>query len=201
MRVLIHGTDERLERALRERGLDLVREGDAGALVTLGPPPVLQSLAELTPDEWIARFQRWTEEPFWAIQTWLQAVLARGEPGRLVALTTTLAVQPFLGGGADGAAAVALHTLVQIAAVEYGARGIRANAIAAGWRQATLPRALDPGLANTDTPTGRLTSESDLAAAVRWLLSDDADQVNGEILRVDGGYTVTGGAQPDPRRK
>jgi NAD(P)-dependent dehydrogenase (short-subunit alcohol dehydrogenase family) len=200
MRVLVHGSDERLEGALRDRGLELVSEGVAGAMVALAPAPLLRPLAQLTPDEWTTRFHLCTEEPFWAIQAWLQGVLARGAPGRLVALTTTLGAQPFPGGGADGAAAVALQTLVRIAAVEYGSRGIRANAIAAGWREATLPAALDSELALADTPTGRLTSESDLAATVLWLLSDDAEQVNGEILRVDGGYTVTGGARPDPRR-
>ena len=51
-----------------------------------------------------------------------------------MAVTTTLGAQPFPGGGPDGASAVALQTLVRIAAAEYGSHGIRANAIAAGWR-------------------------------------------------------------------
>ncbi|MBV9003482.1 MAG: SDR family oxidoreductase, partial [Solirubrobacterales bacterium] len=74
----------------------------------------------------------------------------------------------------------------------------RANAIAAGWRERTLPAGLDGELAATDTPTRRLVNESDLAAAVLWLLGDQADQVNGEILRVDGGYSITRGSRPDP---
>jgi NAD(P)-dependent dehydrogenase (short-subunit alcohol dehydrogenase family) len=63
-----------------------------------------------------------------------------------------------------------------------------------------MPRELDPELARADTPTGRLTSDADIAATVSWLLSDDAAQLNGEVLRVDGGYTITGGSRPDPRR-
>jgi NAD(P)-dependent dehydrogenase (short-subunit alcohol dehydrogenase family) len=94
---------------------------------------------------------------------------------------------------------MALHTLVRIAAIEYGSRGIRANAVAAGWREQTLPPELDPELARTDTPTGRLTSEADIAAAVAWLLSGDADQLSGEVVRLDGGYTITRGSRPDPR--
>jgi NAD(P)-dependent dehydrogenase (short-subunit alcohol dehydrogenase family) len=118
-----------------------------------------------------------------------------------VAVTTTLGAQPFPGGGADGAFAVALQTVVRIAAAEYGPRGIRANAIAAGWREHNLPAELDPELAVADTPTGRLVSEADIAATVGWLLSADADQLNGEILRLDGGYTITGGSRPDPRKQ
>jgi enoyl-[acyl-carrier-protein] reductase (NADH) len=33
-----------------------------------------------------------------------------------------------------------------------------------------------------------------------WLLSDAAENVNGEIVRVDGGYTLSRGARPDPRK-
>jgi NAD(P)-dependent dehydrogenase (short-subunit alcohol dehydrogenase family) len=201
MRALVHGTDEALELALRARGLELVREGPADALVTLGPPPVLRPLAEISVEDWLARFEAWTEGPFWALQAWLRAILDRGARGGWVAVTTTLGAQPFPGGGADGAAAVALQTLVRIAAIEYGPRGIRANGIAAGWREPALPSELDGDLALADTPTGRLVSESDVAGAVAWLLSDDAGQVTGEILRLDGGYTITQGSRADPRKE
>ena len=201
MRALLHGADEPLEAALRERGFDLVREGDTDVLLTLGPPPQLLPLAEITAPEWIARFTSRAEEPFWAFQGWLRAVLARRTRGRWVAITTTLGAQPFPGGGPDGTSAVALQTLVRIAALEYGARGIRANVIAAGWREDYLPPHLDAELAAADTPTGRLASVSDIAAAAAWLLSDDAEQVNGEILRLDGGYTISRGSRPDPRRQ
>jgi len=198
-RLLLHGADAGLEDALRARALDLAHQGPADALITAGPPPLLLPLAETRPEDWKARFTACVEDPFWAFQAWLREQLARKAPGRWIAITTTLGAQPFPGGGADGTFAVALQTLVRIAAVEYGHRGIRANAIAPGWRAQRLPAELDRELAIADTPTGRLTSDDDLAAAVAWLLSDDAAQVNGEILRLDGGYTVTRGSRPDPR--
>lgn len=199
MRALLHGSDPPLEAALRERGLELLREGPDDVLVTLGPAPAIAPLRDLRAEQWMCRFGEWVREPFWAVQAWLRDVLRRGANGRWVAVTTTLGAQPFPGGGADGAAAVALQTLVRIAAIEYGPRGIRANAVASGWRAPSLPAGLDPELAVADTPSGRLVTEQDLAAAVTWLLSDDAAQVNGEILRVDGGYTITRGSRPDPR--
>jgi NAD(P)-dependent dehydrogenase (short-subunit alcohol dehydrogenase family) len=199
--VLLHGADDRIEAALRERRLEIVRQGEADALVTLGPLPELRELADVSPPQWRSRFASWVEEPFWAFQRWLQTMLRRGAHGRWVAITTILGAQPFPGGGADGASAVALQTLVRIAAIEYGARGIHANAIAPGWRDHNLPAELDPELAVADTPSGRLVSESDIAAATVWLLSDEADQVNGEILRLDGGYTITRGSRADPRRQ
>lgn len=199
MRALLHGTDEPLEAALRDRALELVREGEADALITLGPPAVLVPLREIAADEWSERFSAWVQEPFWAFQAWLLDVLRRRAPGRWVAVTTTVAAQPFPGGGVDGAAAVALQTLVRIAAIEYGPRRIRANAIVPGWREQTLPAELDRELAMSDTPTGRLLTEEELAAAITWLLSDEAAHLNGEILHLDGGYTITRGSRPDPR--
>ena len=203
-RVLVHGSDPPLEVALARRpDLELIRDADAGAnadaFLSLGPPLRLQTLAEITPDEWTERFGVWAREPFWAFQRWLRRALERGHGGRWVAVTTTLGAQPFPGGGPDGASAVALQTLVRIAAAEYGSHGIRANAIAAGWRAGSIPEGLDAELALADTPSGRLISDDDLAGTIAWLLSDDADQVNGEILRLDGGYTITAGSRPDPR--
>lgn len=201
MRIRLHGKDDRLEAALCGRGLEPVRHGAADALVTMGPTPVLGPLADIGAEEWKAHFKAWVADPFWAFQAWLRDVFARGVPGRWVAITTTLGALPFPGGGADGTSAVALHTLVRIAAVEYGARGIRANVIAPGWREQTLPPGLDPQLAVRDTPTGRLITDGDIATAVAWLLSPDAEQLNGEILHLDGGYTITRGSRPDPRRQ
>jgi len=190
MRVLAIGEDAALEAELAERGLDLVRSGDAEALVTLAPPVELRPAAELEPDEWRALFAAWVEEPFFAAQ-------ARLRPGQAwVAVTSILATQPFPG-GAVGACAIALQTLVRIAALE----GVRANAVAAGWRADRLPAELDADLAVADTPGRRLASAADVAAAVVWLLSPEAAHVNGEVLRVDGGYTITRGSRPDPRRQ
>src|SRR5438093_840811 len=195
MRVLLYGEDGPLERALAARGLELVREvPDAEALVTLAPPVELRPLAELGPEGWRSTFRSWAEEPFFAVQPWLRIASARGS-GSWVAVTSVVATQPFPG-GASGAAALALQTLVRIAALE----GVRANAVASGWRSDRLPAGLDPVLAAADTPDGRLTTPADVAAAVEWLLSADAAHVNGEVLRVDGGYTITRGSRPDPRR-
>ncbi|MBV9417893.1 MAG: SDR family oxidoreductase [Solirubrobacterales bacterium] len=201
MPILLQGNDDSLEAALREQGLEPIRRGHAHALVTMGPCPTLRPLAEIDADEWRARFERWVADTFWAFQAWLRETLARGVVGRWVAITTTLGAQPFPGGGADGAFAVALQTLVRIAAIEYGPRGVRANAIAPGWREERVPADLDRELATLDTPTGRLVTDGDIAATVAWLLSPHADQLNGEVLHLDGGYTITRGTRPDPRRQ
>ena len=198
--LLIAPSGDPLERELAALGHDVVRD-DVGAhgAVTLAPSVELRQLAELEPEAWIATFREWAEEPFFSVQRWLAAALERGS-GSWVAVTSTVGTQPFPGAGAAGAAAMALHTLVRIAAIEGGPRGVRANVVAPGWREPLPPR-LDPELAVDDTPGGRLATTTDVASAVAWLLSDDASHVSGEVVRVDGGYTITRGSRPSPEEE
>lgn len=201
MRVLlIAPADDPLERELAALGHDVARD-DVGApgVVTVVPPVELAPLAGLEPETWLATFRAWAEEPFFSVQPWLFAALERGS-GCWVAVTSTVGTEPFPGGGATGAAGMALHTLVRVAAVEGGPGGVRANAVAPGWGDPP-PDPVDPGLAVADTPDRRLTRTADVVSAVSWLLSDEASHVTGEVLRVDGGYTITRGSRPDPAKE
>ena len=73
---------------------------------------------------------------------------------------------------------------------ELGSRNVRANVVAPGYVTTQLtdvlpPEATDAMLANT--PLGRLGDPEDVAGAVRFLCSDAAAFVTGDVLLVDGG--------------
>lgn len=77
-------------------------------------------------------------------------------------------------------------------AAEYGGRGIRVNcvapgAIAAGSLQELLANA--PQEVKNSVSLGKLGSPADVAAAVAFLISPDAQYINAKILAVDGGFT------------
>jgi 3-oxoacyl-[acyl-carrier protein] reductase len=75
-------------------------------------------------------------------------------------------------------------------AKELGSRNVRANVVAPGYVQTQLTDALPEEATAAmlqQTPLGRLGDPADVAGAVRFLCSDEASFVTGEVLLVDGG--------------
>ena len=73
---------------------------------------------------------------------------------------------------------------------ELGSRGVRANVVAPGYITTRLTTELPEELQNAmlaNTPLGRFGEPEDVAGAVRYLCSDAASFVTGEVLLVDGG--------------
>jgi 3-oxoacyl-[acyl-carrier protein] reductase len=73
---------------------------------------------------------------------------------------------------------------------ELGTRGVRANVVAPGYVRTRLTDVLGEGLTGqmlANTPLGRLGEPEDIASAVRFLCSDEASFITGEVLLVDGG--------------
>jgi 3-oxoacyl-[acyl-carrier protein] reductase len=73
---------------------------------------------------------------------------------------------------------------------ELGSRGVRANVVAPGYISTRLTNELPEELQQAmlaNTPLGRLGDPEDVAGAVRFLCSDAAAFVTGEVLLVDGG--------------
>ncbi|MGQ0535252.1 MAG: enoyl-ACP reductase FabI [Methanobacteriota archaeon] len=96
-----------------------------------------------------------------------------------------------------GTAKAALESLVRELAASIGPLGYRVNAISAGPIK-TLAASGVPGfdmildwMANS-TPLRRNVTQRDVARAARFLLTDDASGVTGQILYVDAGYSVAG---------
>jgi 3-oxoacyl-[acyl-carrier protein] reductase len=73
---------------------------------------------------------------------------------------------------------------------ELGSRNIRANVVAPGYVKTRLTEVLPEGATAAmveQTPLGRVAEPEEVAGAVRFLASDDASFITGEVLLVDGG--------------
>jgi 3-oxoacyl-[acyl-carrier protein] reductase len=73
---------------------------------------------------------------------------------------------------------------------ELGTRGVRANVVAPGYVESRLTDAIADEMKElmlANTPLGRFGKPEDIAGAVRFLCSDEASFITGEVLLVDGG--------------
>lgn len=102
---------------------------------------------------------------------------------------------------AYGMSKAALNYLTRAIALEYAAKGIRANAILPGLMDTPMVRGSAGMVAqfaneeemlrarHAQSPTGRMGDAWDVAAAAVFLASDEAKYINGVILPVDGGLS------------
>lgn len=116
--------------------------------------------------------------------------LPRG--GSVLSMTSLNARQPGAGMSAYCASKAGLAMLVEVAALELAAKGVRVNAISPGLVDTPLTApAMDiPGIREDyleNTPLGRAGTPEDVAAAAVFLCSEQASWLTGEVLDLNGG--------------
>lgn len=114
----------------------------------------------------------------------------------IVNITSTFAVVGGRRGGAYSAAKGGLTALTTHIACEYGAQGIRCNAVAPGVvpTEMTMARFDDERFRRMTvemTPYPRLGTAEDVAGAVAFLCSPEGSFINGQTIVVDGGWSST----------
>jgi 3-oxoacyl-[acyl-carrier protein] reductase len=110
--------------------------------------------------------------------------------GSIVNVSSIVGVHGNWGQTNYGASKAGIIGFTKSLARELGSRGVRANVVAPGYVNTRLTDVLpeeakEAMLANT--PLGRLGDPEDVAGAVRFLCSDEAAFITGEVLLVDGG--------------
>lgn len=119
-----------------------------------------------------------------------------GQPGSIVALSSTTAYGGWANQADYGTSKAAVRSLVAHLAIEWAPLAVRVNAIAPGHTltpmvESMVAEGYDLSAVEQRTPLGRLASPSDLAGDIVHLLLN-ARHVTGQCLAVDGGWTVLG---------
>jgi Enoyl-(Acyl carrier protein) reductase len=179
-----HGLD--IEQLPWGGGLrDAVAARGHDVLITVSPRPQLGPLATFEQAAWTDAVRDTAERPAAAARD-----LLRAGGTRWIAVIPHLASQPSPGSGPYGAAAILLQTVLRVAVIENAATGFCANAIALGPLAGGLGGE-EERAAREDTPRGRLTGLEELAALVHWLVGEAPAALNGETLKLDGGFSLT----------
>lgn len=114
--------------------------------------------------------------------------------GAVVSVSSIAAFTPQMNVGLYTAAKAGVTAFTAQAAVEWGPRGVRVNAIAPGMIRTAMAEAVyaDEELhakRRAMVPVGRIGTPKDMGRVTAFLLSDDAAYVSGQTIVVDGGFT------------
>ncbi len=131
--------------------------------------------------------------PWSAAQRATPLMAARGG-GAIVHLLSPGAWQYMPDYSAVGVSKAALASLTRYLAVELAPRGIRVNAVSAGWVEGSEgEHAYRAGVSDRvrpHVPAGRNVAPEDVAAAVAWLCSAESAMLIGETVHLDGGFGI-----------
>ncbi len=111
------------------------------------------------------------------------------------------------GMGHSGAARAGMVNFTQTAAVEWGASGVRVNAIAPGWVATsgmdTYPAHMKSWIRGLkdNVPLKRMGTESEVSSVICFLLSEGANFISGDTLRIDGAASQGGRVWPLAKAK
>jgi enoyl-[acyl-carrier protein] reductase III len=184
------GDPDRVERMFGEIA---DRWGYLDVLINNAASGVIRPLRELEPRHW-----DWTIN-INARGAWLCAraavPLMDGRGGRIVGISSLGSGRVFPEYSAVGISKAALESLTRYLAIELAPNGISVNAVSGGLVDTDalshFPRREQMlSDAKAHTPAGRMVEPIDIARAVRFLCGPGGEMIRGQIIVVDGGYSI-----------
>ena len=146
-------------------------------------------LARMSDDDWETVIGTNLASVFYTCRAVTRPMMKK-RAGSIVNVSSIVGLRGNMGQTNYAASKAGIIGFTKSLARELGSRGVRANVVAPGYIHTRLTDVLpeearDAMLANT--PLGKLGDPEDVAGAVRFLCSDEASFITGEVLLVDGG--------------
>jgi 3-oxoacyl-[acyl-carrier protein] reductase len=165
------------------------REGAVGILCNNAGITRDTLLLRMKDEDWAAVLDTNLASVFRLSKAVLRGMM-KARKGRIVSITSVVGLTGNPGQANYAAAKAGILGFTKSLAREVGSRGITVNAVAPGFIDTDMTRALGDAqraALNSQIPLGRLGQPADVAAAVAFLCSPDGAYITGETLHVNGG--------------
>ena len=146
-------------------------------------------LARMSDDDWRMVLETNLSSVFYTCRAVARSMM-RKRAGSIVNVSSIVGVHGNWGQTNYAASKAGIIGFTKSLARELGSRNVRANVVAPGYVRTQLTDVLPEEATQamlSGTPLGRLGEPADVAGAVRFLCSDEASFITGEVLLVDGG--------------
>ena len=146
-------------------------------------------LARMPDDDWRTVIETNLSSVFYTCRAVTRPMMKK-RAGSIVNVSSIVGVHGNWGQTNYAASKAGIIGFTKSLARELGSRGVRANVVAPGYVKTQLTDVLPEEATQAmlqNTPLGRLGEPQDIAGAVRFLCSDEASFITGEVLLVDGG--------------
>ena len=153
----------------------------------------IASAHRMTPEQWQRDIDVNLTGAFRTVQACLGGMRERRH-GRIVVISSVAAVAGLPGQVAYAASKAGQLGMVRTLAAENAARGITVNAVLPGLVATEQVLAMPADVlerAEASLPSGRLVQPDEIAAAVAFLAGDEAAQINGQAIAVDGAASLS----------
>ena len=186
----LHGRAIQADVSSAEDAKRLVEEaGDLDILVNNAGLTRDGLLARMPDDDWRTVIETNLSSVFYTCRAVCRPMM-RKRGGAIVNVSSIVGVHGNGGQTNYAASKAGIIGFTKSLAKELGSRNVRANVVAPGYVKTQLTNVLPEEATAamlTSTPLGRLGEPEDVAGAVRFLCSDAASFITGEVLLVDGG--------------
>ena len=156
---------------------------------------IFGSFLEFSPSDFQKTLQLNLYGAFFLVQRAANEMIQRGSGGKVVLLSSQIGFRAYKYLTPYGMTKAALQMMAVNLAYELGEHRINLNVVAPGATLTERTAHEQPdygGMWGKLNPNGRVGSPKDIANTILFLLSEEADHINGQTIPVDGGWSTAG---------